>query len=408
MPVTIKPDHRYRHAFVVGATGSGKTNLLKWFWFQDCLIPTAKILIDPSGSFAREAYSMAKNAIYCSLSNPIGINPLMLPYDPNDICDIIIESINQVIKLLTDNVLLTVRMRSILREAVVWCVRNNRRRLDLVAENINALKIHNETRQSIIDRINMFIQDDRLFQILCELPPVDWDDLIENKRTFIIDCHGMNDDKMIFVGTLITQQIKTYFRYTQKDEYKPLVFYADECHNFVNPNTFTILREARKYKISAILATTDFAGLDDKLVHTILSNCGTLISFRCGFREAVQIAREFKNLRDIQFLEKHYAAVKTPDFEGSVKTQLSPFVKKKPITIQKRMERREFGFKWFALEKSYQPNDDSDHHGQVFADAQEQGAKTSLSKQTAMAISDKDFCVAKTGDASRTEANGIV
>jgi hypothetical protein len=329
-PVYIKAEHRNKHIFLDASTGGGKTNLLKSFWYQDCLMPVAKVLIDPSGSFAQEAYAMAKrNVVYCSLESPVGINPLMLPYDANDITDIIIESINQVIKLLTDNVLLTVRMRSLLREAIVFCVRNNRKRLDLVVDYIDSLKVHHETRQSIIDRINLFIQDDRLFQMICELPPIDWEDIISNKRAFIMDCQVMNEDKMIFVGTLITQQIKTYFRYTRKEKYQPLILYVDECHNFVNPNTFSVLREGRKYNISAILATTDFAGMDNKLVHTILSNCGTLITFKCGYREAKEICNEFRelNIEDIQFVDKYFCAYRTPDGEGIAKTNLAPFVK---------------------------------------------------------------------------------
>jgi hypothetical protein len=119
-PVMVKPEHRFLHEIIIGATGTGKSNTLKNHIFQDSLIPVAKILIDPSGSFAEEAYAMSKNALYCSLDNPIGINPLALPYHPDDIADIVIEAINQVITVLTQNVLLTVRMRSVLREAIVW------------------------------------------------------------------------------------------------------------------------------------------------------------------------------------------------------------------------------------------------------------------------------------------------
>jgi type IV secretory pathway VirB4 component len=382
-PVYIKANDRNRHVFVDGSTGGGKTNILKSFWYQDCLLPVGKILIDPSNSFAREAYSMSKNAVYSSLTSPIGINPLMLPYDANDICDILIESINQVIELLTENVLLTVRMRSILRDAIVFCVRNNRKRLDLVVDYLNSMKVNHETRQSLIDRINLFIQDERMHQMLCELPPIDWNDVITNKRTFIMDCHGMNEDKMIFIGTLITQQIKTYFRYTKKDKHQPLVLYIDECHNFVNQNTFSVLREGRKYNISAILATTDFSGLNDKLVHTILSNVGTLITFRCGYREAVQLYREFRQLKleDIQFAEKHYCAYRTPDAEGIAKTNLAPYVKKKEIVNNCKPMKTKLTFKWFELKPCRQP-EDSEPSQTVSANTQGQGVEIPLSLRT--------------------------
>jgi hypothetical protein len=134
----IKPDHQNRHVFVAGSTGGGKSNLIKSFWYQHCLIPVAKIMIEPSGSCGLEAYSMAKNSLYCSINNPVGINPMMLQCDANDIADIVIDAINQVITVLTENVLLTSRMRSVLREAIVWCVNNNRRRLDQVVDYLKS------------------------------------------------------------------------------------------------------------------------------------------------------------------------------------------------------------------------------------------------------------------------------
>jgi len=207
----VKPEHRYRHFFLIGSTGVGKSTMLKWFWFYDCLMPVAKILIDPSGSFGKEAYSMSKDAIYCSLEHPVGLNPLMLPYHPDDICDIIIEAINQVIVLLTSNITLTVRMRSIIRDAITYCVKNNRRRLDQVIDYLRVMKEHHETRQSIIDRLMMFVQDERMFKIFCEMPVVDLQTLISRKQSLIIDCHGMNEDKMIFTGTVVTQMVKNFF-----------------------------------------------------------------------------------------------------------------------------------------------------------------------------------------------------
>jgi hypothetical protein len=378
----IKPDHQPRQTAIIGGTGGGKTNMMMIFWYCHCLIRMAKILIDPSGSFARDAYSMSKNAIYCSIDNPVGINPLMLPYDPNDIVDIVIEAINQVITVLTENVVLTSRMRSVLREAIVWCVKNNRRRFDQVVEHLRVMKEHHESRQGVIDRLLMFIQDERMNRILCEMPSIDIGSLIEKKQSLIVDCHGMNEDKMVFVGTLLTLMVKTYFRFTRKEKYDPLALYIDECHNFVNQNTFTLLREGRKYSIISILATTDFAGMSEKLVHTILSNCGTLIAFRCGFREAVPISKEFRNLtlEDVQFLEKYHCAYRTPDDEGIAKTSLAPFVKEKPILTAK-VVKKEFGLKWFKL-KPCRSKDDSEHQECVSAEVYGQETKIPLSYKT--------------------------
>ncbi len=348
-PVKITEGERYKHIFIAGMPGVGKTALLSNFWRQDCLLPTAKVLIDPSGFFAQEALSMAKKAIYCSIDSPVGINPMLDDYHPDDIADCLIEAINQVIELSTENVKLTVRMRFILREAIVWCVENNRRRLDSVVDYLsNRGAGHAETRQGLIDRINMFIQDKRMNEILCEAPAISWSDIIENKKTFILDCHGMSEDKMVFLGTLITHGIKSYLRYSKKDEYPPLALYVDECHLFINPNYFTILKEGRKYHVSAILATQDFANMPKQLTATILSNVGTLLSFRVGFMEASLLSREFPSLqtKDLQNLPKFHCAFRTFKSEGTCKTLAPPFIKKaKPTPVE--VFKEFFQNKWF-------------------------------------------------------------
>ena len=348
VPVKVMENERYEHIFIAGKPGVGKTALLSNMWRQDCLFPTAKVLIDPSGFFAQDAYAMS-GGIYCSIDNPVGINPMMDDYHPDDIADNLIECINQVVELSTDNVQLTVRMRSVLREAIIWCIENNRRRLDSVVDYLkNRGNGHAETRQSLIDRINMFIQDKRMHAILCEAPPINWEDIIENKRTFILDCHGMSEDKMIFLGTLVTHGIKSYLRYSRKTEFKPLALYVDECHLFINPNYFTLLKEGRKYHVSAILATQDFANMPKQLTATILSNVGTLLSFRVGFMEASLLSREFPSLQtaDLQQLPKFHCAFRLFKGEGICRTLAPPFIKKKkPETVELFKEKFKCG--WF-------------------------------------------------------------
>jgi type IV secretory pathway VirB4 component len=350
-PVKILEADRYKGTFIAGMPGAGKSALISNFWKQDSILKTAKVLIDPSGFLAQEAYAMSKG-IYCSIDNPVGINPMMDDYAPDDIADNIIECINQVVELSTDNVKLSARMRSILREAIVWCIDKGRRRMDSVVDYIqNHCQGHQETRQSVMDRLNMFIQDRRMKTILCEAPPINWEDIVENRQTFILDCHGMSEDKMIFLGTLVTHGIKSYLRFSKKENFKPLVLVCDECHLFINPNYFTIIKEGRKYRIATILATQDFANMPAKLARTILSNIGTLISFRVGYAEASALAREFTTLQtaDLQTLPKYHCAYRTPNTEGIAKTCAPPFVKK--AAVEKLSIKEEtFNLEWFDLQ----------------------------------------------------------
>jgi hypothetical protein len=96
---------------------------------------------------------------------------------------------------------------------------------------------------------------------------------------------------MIFVGTILTHSIKTYFRHTRLEKYPPLALYIDEFHNFLNHNFFDILKEGRKYGVAAVLSTQELPTLGKQLGSVVLL-CGNIICFRVKYDEAVLIGRE--------------------------------------------------------------------------------------------------------------------
>lgn len=355
MPVYIKDKDRYLGAFIIGKPGSGKSNLLENFWWQDCLYKTAKICIDPSGFLAPKLHAIARGrAQYCSLDNPISINPLAAPFKPHQIIDDVIETVNQVVQLTTDNQLLTAKMRGLIREATMWCLKNNRPRLDAIRDRIDMLKGEAVTKDGITSRLDMLIADEALQKMFCGGSAIDWEKLIERGETFILDCHGMSKDRMIFVGTSLIHSLKSYFRYTRKNEYKPCIVYTDECHNFINPNWLDLLKESRKYNFSIILATQDFTNMGEKLTRTLLSNIGTLITFRAGYIEASKISQEFTNITTEQILTlaKHHVAYRTPESEGIAKISKALPVKQMDLPIEGNYESSALNIrpKWFPLE----------------------------------------------------------
>jgi hypothetical protein len=343
---------RYQHILLTGKSGSGKTSLLTSWLQTDFLFKPALVLIDPSGFLAQDGYSLSKGkARYCSLSTPVSINPMQAPYDPNTISDIISEAINQVVAILTPNQNFTVKMRDILDEAVKWCLKNNRRNLIHVRDYILNQKGDAQTRDGILSRLNFLLNDKRMVPILCGNNTVNWGELIFKREAFILDCFGMSEEKMIFAGNIISQGIKNYFRHEKPREYRPLAFYVDEAHNFINENFFSILKEGRKFRLSTILATQDFALINEKMVRVML-NVGNIVSFKMGHREARYIAPEMgMRAEDLQFLEKYHLAYMIPKETGIAKAPAPPFIKRIEI---KRVETQFESKGWFKLQ-SFQP-----------------------------------------------------
>ncbi len=352
VPIYIDGKDRYKAITAVGKTGGGKSALITNCVQQDGYYNHSKIIIEPSGFLAQDCYSILKGkALYCSLDNPVSINPMQAPYNPNQISDNVAEALNQVIALTTPNTPFTVKMRAILDSAVKWCLGNNRRSLLHVRDYINNLKGEGETRDGIIQRLNFLLNDEGMQPILCGNNSVEWGQLIAEGKSLIFDAFGMSREKMIFAGNIISQGVKNYFRYERPKESKPVSMCVDECHLFINFNFMDILKEGRKFKLGAVLATQDFAMIDDKMAR-VMCNVGTLLAFRLGAREAQIIGREMDcSPQTLQFLEKYHVAYMTPKERGIAKAPRPPLFKKLEVN---RVEPKVKSAGWFDLE-SYQP-----------------------------------------------------
>lgn len=344
----------YTHCFICGKSGSGKTNLIVNMIKQDSYWPTATVVIDPSGFMAKDAWAICRGKHhYCSIDHPVSINPMELPYSPDVVSDHIAEAVNQVIARTTANEMMTSKMRQILDTSIKWNLERNRKSLIHVRDHLASLTGDNQTREGILARLDFLLNNEAMKRILCGNRSIKWGELIRKGETFVLDCYGMSEEKMVFVGSLITHQIKAYFRHERPKRYNPLRVYIDEAHNFITKNILGILKEARKFKFSFVMATVDFAGIHSDLVHS-LCNVGTLIAFRCGFREAQLFSREFNAYSDdLQFLPKYWFGYLTPRERGYAKAPSPPYIKK--FETPKAELRSVPKWKGWYVSESYQP-----------------------------------------------------
>jgi hypothetical protein len=349
MPVYIQD--RYIHTLLLGKSGTGKSTSISNWWEQDHFYKNAKVLVDPSGFLARDCYSISGGR-YCSQDHPISINPMKAPYTDSQISDIIAESVNQVVTVTTPNQAFTVKMRGILDQAVKWCINHNRRSLLNVLDYVINQQGDKETRDGIISRLTFLLNDPRMEKLLCGNDSVEWGELIAKKQTFILDCFGMSKEKMVFAGSLVAHGINSYFRYSRPAEYFPVSLYMDECHNFISASLSDILKEGRKYKLSCVLATQDFAVIEERMARVML-NVGNIVSYRLGHREAGFVARELDiSSQDIQFIEKYHVVYLTSKGKGLAKAQRPPLFspKEPPIEVEPQRKAKP---SWFTTE-SYQ------------------------------------------------------
>lgn len=354
-PITVKPENRFKGTLLIAPTGFGKTVLLGNIVQGDSYSPVGRIIVDPSGFWAHEMYSLLKGkAHYMRLGGDVGANPMLSPYTPFQIADLIKESLDQMVRLATHeaNKNLTVKMMQILDANVIRCIELGRTTLDEVRASIAAERGNSETRDGLLARLDLLLSDPQFKQLICN-KGFEINKLIENQETLIVDCSAMGYAKQVFIGSLITNLTKAYFLYSKPKEYKPLILIIDEAHNFISEEWTIIAKQARKYKIASILSTTDFSMLSKPLIHSLLSNSGTLIVMKAGFIEAQMIANEFTTVtkEDIQGLEKYHAYAKTDDGEFKVKLPRPVYVREIPIKTMK--QEKTFGLKWFDIDPAY-------------------------------------------------------
>jgi type IV secretory pathway TraG/TraD family ATPase VirD4 len=95
---------------------------------------------------------------------------------------------------------------------------------------------------------------------------------------------------------------------------RPFYLYVDEFQNFATPDFATILSEARKYKLNLIVANQFTSQMEEEVKNAVFGNVGTLMSFRTGVADANFLQHEFTpifNEADLLNIERFHVYIKT-------------------------------------------------------------------------------------------------
>lgn len=334
---------RFGGTIIIGTSGGGKSTLIENIIYQDSFFPHSKFIYDPAGPLAESAYSILKGrAEYSTLDNPVSVNPLRWPYTPAQISNAIVEAVNHQITTSTSNLEMSVNMNLLMTEAVDSCITRERKTLRAVTDWLKNGRSLREARDGLIGRLEMLLCD-KMEKVLCGDESADFTAYINQGKSLIQDCHGMNKAEISFLGCLWTQALQCHFRFQKS--YKPISYIVDECHLAVNPWFFDILKEGRKYQISAVLATQDFALMRDNMTRVMLGS-RNIVSFRCGAREAEFIAKELNLKKDeLVVLPNFEFFYKTDGIVGHGKADRPPVYRR--IKAEVKSETRP---RWFPLE----------------------------------------------------------
>ncbi len=98
-----------------------------------------------------------------------------------------------------------------------------------------------------------------------------------------------------------------------EEERKDFYLYVDEFQNFLTESFAQILSEARKYRLSLIVANQFIGQLTDEIKNAVFGNVGTIISFRVGPEDAEFMSKQFEPVftqQDLINIENYNAAIR--------------------------------------------------------------------------------------------------
>ncbi len=321
-------DERRRHVYILGATGTGKSTMLLSMIQQDIEHKKGLCVIDPHGDLIEQVLSIIPreripDVVYFNpddISYPMGINLLELTpglssEDAIREKEFIAESIISVFHKIYSDKYSGPRMEYILRNTIHTAFTVP----DATLFTIYKLLINTPFRKSVVrnltdenlkdfwkyefakagdyqkvkmispitNKIGRFLFSPTAKRIL-EQPKstINFDTILNEGKVLLCNLSKgkIGEDNSSVFGVLIMAKIQlaALKRARMKPENrKDFYLYVDEFQNFATPAFAQILSEARKYRLSAILAHQTTSQIEeDSLVNVTLANTGTVICFR--------------------------------------------------------------------------------------------------------------------------------
>ena len=153
--------------------------------------------------------------------------------------------------------------------------------------------------EPVLNKLTVFTSDPYIRHMLAQgETSIDFRKLMDSKKWVIVNISkGALSDNAYLLGSLMISKIKSAaMSRADTPEYRRVPFHlvVDEFQNFMGYNFEEILSEARKYKLSLILAHQNLAQIDKTMRESIFGNVATTFLFRLGHGDIREISNAFK------------------------------------------------------------------------------------------------------------------
>ncbi|PIU79212.1 MAG: hypothetical protein COZ28_01065 [Candidatus Moranbacteria bacterium CG_4_10_14_3_um_filter_44_15] len=352
-------DDRRRHFYIIGQTGTGKSTMIQEMVKQDIKDGKGVCVIDPHGDLVDHiAESIpkerAEDVIFfdpADMERPFGLN--MLEYDhnkPEQKTFVINEMINIFDKLYdlrqTGGPMFEQYMRnaallvmehpesgSTLMEIPRVLADEEFRHMKLshctnpVVKNFwekEAEKAGGEAALAnmvpyITSKLTQFISNDMMRPIIAqEKSTISFRQAMDNQQIILVNLSKGRIGEinasllgMIIVGKILIAALSRVDM--PEGGRKDFYLYIDEFQNFTTDSIAQILSEARKYRLSLVIAHQFIAQLKEEISKAVFGNVGSICSFRIGAEDAEFVQKQFEpvfDANDLMNVDNHNAFVK--------------------------------------------------------------------------------------------------
>jgi hypothetical protein len=324
---------RDRHCYIIGRSGSGKTNLIRNMLLQDFHSGSGVGVLAPEQELITEEIlpyipqDRIDDVIYVNPADteyPVPFNPLHL--DEGEDIDQKVDDIFTSFKRLVGET--GPRMDEILRQSLYALLERkgstlldlerllSREEASLRAEIIRTsqdeqtIRFFRDTYPAypkdahlpITARINRLVRPKVLRTLLCQpSQSLNFRRAMDEGKILLFNLSDgiLGEQTSQLLGQLIVSKIQLAVMSradTPAAARRPFYLYLNEFQTFtgVNESSYeVILSRARKYQLGLVLANQQTHQLSSDLLHAILGNVATLITFNVSHDDAVRLSREY-------------------------------------------------------------------------------------------------------------------
>ena len=345
----LKEEDKFRHVYIVGKTGTGKSTFISNMIISDMQAGNGVCVLDPHGELVDTIVESIpshriNDVILFDISDteyPIGFN--LLQADNEDEKNRIASGVVSTFQKLFDNSR-GPRLEYILRNVVLSIIDYPNATLMHILRMLTDKEFREEVISHVKDPVilkfwnNEFNKrqdrqrEEAVGPITNKVGQFLSSRLVRNvfgqPRTRLSFRKAMDEGKIVLVNLskgkigednanmigslLVTKlQIDAMARADVAAHLRrPFYLYIDEFQNFATKSFATILSEARKYKLSLVVANQYTSQLDTEIRDAIFGNVGTIVSFTLGYDDAAVMTSQFKELvstNDLISLPKYTA-----------------------------------------------------------------------------------------------------